>query len=69
MSAGRINPWDIRDQNMYMLKQLDISFPASWPEKENKLNFKESLSNEGEYLIILALRHPRTFLGERTRYL
>jgi hypothetical protein len=34
MSTDHISPWDIRDQKMYMLKQLDFPFPARGPEKE-----------------------------------
>ena len=40
MSAGHINPWDIRDQKMYILEQLDFSFPDNWPEKKTNLTLK-----------------------------
>jgi hypothetical protein len=32
--TSHISPWDIRDKKLYKLKQLDFSFPASWPEKK-----------------------------------
>jgi hypothetical protein len=47
MSAGHISPWDIRDQKMCMLKQLDISFPASWPEKKTNLTLKNRCLSKG----------------------
>ena len=47
MSADHISRWDIRDQKMYMLKLLDISFPASWPEKKTNLTLKNRCLTKG----------------------
>ena len=45
--TSHINPWDIRDQKMYMLKQPDFSFPARGPEKKTNLTLKNRCLKEG----------------------